>query len=193
MLRNRRGERELASSTDCAALARAMSFAIAVQIQPLAQEAESRAGLPPKEASIDDSADATGSPTPPVVAARPPRDARRSIDDRPSEERTRWQFLLGMGPTLAFGLAPRTAVEGRVFGGVFRGRFAFELGAEASLPSRYETAMARASSNGCLPALLPVAPCLEGFRAVWWARWAGSRFVASVSTCRTRLPGCSRS
>lgn len=138
---NPRGERELGSeSMDCAALARAMSFAIAVQIQLLAQEAESRAGLPPEDASIDESAHATSRTAPPVVIAAPPPDARRSIDDRPSEERTPWQFMLGAGTTLAFGLAPRTAVEGRVFGGARRGRLAFELGAEASLPSRYETA-----------------------------------------------------
>jgi hypothetical protein len=137
---NPRGERELGSeSTDCAALARAMSFAIAVQIQLLAQEAQSRAGLPPEGASMDDDADATRATAPPVVAD-PPRDARRSIDASPSEERTPRQFMLGAGPTLAFGLAPRTAVEGRVFGGLLHGPLALELGAEASLQSRYETA-----------------------------------------------------
>jgi hypothetical protein len=50
--------------------------------------------------------------------------------------------MVGAGPALAFGLAPRAAVEGRVFGGVLGNRLAFELGAEASLPSRYETANA---------------------------------------------------
>ena len=136
-----RGERELASeSTDCPALARALSFAIAVQIQLLAQEAESRAAMSTKEASIDESDDPNGATAPPAVVAGPSRDGRRSIDDRPSEKRTTWQFMLGAGPTLAFGLAPRTAVEGRVFGGLLHGRLALELGAEASLPTRHETA-----------------------------------------------------
>ena len=50
--------------------------------------------------------------------------------------------MLGAGPTLAFGLAPRTAIAGRILAGARRGGFSLELGGEATLPSRYM------SSNG---------------------------------------------
>jgi hypothetical protein len=134
------GERELASeNTDCAALARAMSFAIAVQIQLLAQETASQSDVLPSAPSSDQPSDESRSSA--RTAAPPSRreDTRPPVAERSSEEHTAWQFMLGAGPALAFGLAPRPAVEGRVFGGMRRGRVAFELGAEASLPSHYAT------------------------------------------------------
>ena len=137
---NPRGERELGSeSSDCAALARAMAFAIAVQIQLLAQEAASNAAAPAEEPSTDGSSESIRVPAPPVTAPSPPNDAPRSSPMRPGQRRASWEFLLGAGPTLAFGLAPRMAVEGRAFGGVRRGRLGFELGVEASLQSQHET------------------------------------------------------
>jgi hypothetical protein len=137
---NLRGERELDSeSSDCAALGRSVSFAIAVQIQLLAEEAESRADAPAEVASTGGSSTATGASPQPATAPAPPGDARRPASAPSSEARAASEFLLGVGPTLAFGLAPRTVVEGRVFGGLRHGRVAFELGADASLPSHHET------------------------------------------------------
>ena len=136
---NPRGERELGSeSSDCAALARAMAFAVAVQIQLLAQEAENNAVVS-EQPSDGDSSETIGASSPPVPAPSPPSDAPRSSPLRPSQSRAPRHFLLGVGPTLAFGLAPRTVVEGRAFGGLRRGGLGIELGIEASLPSRHET------------------------------------------------------
>jgi hypothetical protein len=137
----RRGERELRSeTTDCAALARAMSFAIAVQIQLLSRQTETPMDVPSTERADDGPTGATGASPAPVPSVSHPPDAHRGTSERTSEDLAPWQFMLGAGPTLAFGLAPRTALEGRVFGGARRGRLAIELGAEASLPSRYAMA-----------------------------------------------------
>lgn len=137
---NPRGERELGSeSTDCAALARAMSFAIVVQVQLLAQEAEDNAAARAEEPSTGGSSEAGGASAAPVTGPIPPKDASSSSPAEPRQSRKSWQFSLGVGPTLAFGLAPRMAVEGRAFGGVRRGGLGVELGAEASLRSQHET------------------------------------------------------
>jgi hypothetical protein len=138
---NPRGERELGSEiSDCGALARAMSFAIVVQIQLLAQEAESAGAATADQASSDDASATNRAASPPVTAPRQARDTRGPSAVDPSEREAPLQFLLGAGPALAFGLAPRTVVEGRVFGALRSGRVAFELGGEASLWSRHETA-----------------------------------------------------
>lgn len=137
---NPRGERQLASaSSDCAALARAMSFAIVVQIQLLAQEADGAAAVPAEQASTGDPSEDVRAPLPSVAAPSEARDAEPESSARPSVEEPSWRFLFGVGPTLAFGLAPRTLVEGRAFAGLRRGRLAFELGVEASLSSQHET------------------------------------------------------
>ncbi len=137
---NPRGERELASeSQDCAALARSMSFAIVVQIQLLAQEAKDNRAASAEQPSTSDSAKAIATASPPVTRSSPPKDTSPASPARPSPKRPSSQFLLGAGPTLAFGLAPRMAVEGRAFGGLRRGGLGFELGVEASLASRHET------------------------------------------------------
>ena len=131
---NPRGQRELDSEqADCPAFARAMSFAIAVQIQLLAQEAEA-AAEPPQ------APDEAAAPAPPAEAPGRERDRRRASPGRSTEADAPWQLLVGAGPGLAFGLAPRTAVEGRVFAALRHGWLAAELGAEASLPARYATA-----------------------------------------------------
>lgn len=171
---NPRGEREIASeSSDCAALARSMAFAIAVQIQLLAQEAENKAAAAAERPSDGGSSpEGVGAPSPPVVAASSTPDAPRSSTARASQSRASWQFLLGAGPSLAFALAPRTVVEGRVFGGVRRGRLGVELGFEASLPSRHET------EDG------------DGFeQQVFVGSLAGCAFFARLSGCLVNKVG----
>jgi hypothetical protein len=130
-----RGERELSERTDCTALVRAMAFAIAVQIQLLAREAESAAA----SANGQSSAPPAVAPVPTVPPPNSMQDAARSENERSKKTAPRWQFLFGAGPTVAFGLAPRTAVEGRIFGGVRRAPWTLELGGSMILPSRYTT------------------------------------------------------
>jgi hypothetical protein len=133
------GERRLApEGKDCAALGRAMSFAIAVQIQLLARETETSGAPSPTEPS-NGKPPVPASPrsSPSVSPAPHAPDADRAARGGRDESVPRWEFLIGAGPALAFGLAPRTVIEGRVFGGVRRGRFGAELGVEASLPARY--------------------------------------------------------
>jgi hypothetical protein len=135
-----RGERELGSEgSDCAALVRSMSFAIVVQIQLLAQEADGSAGVPLEERSTVNPSPAERVSSPSDTTSGEARDAGRDGSAHPRDEEPSWQFLLGIGPTLAFGLAPRTLVEGRAFFGLRRGKLAFELGGEASLMSEHET------------------------------------------------------
>lgn len=130
----RRGERELHyEGNDCSALARALSFAITVQIQLLAKEHET-------------AAKATESPPAPAVVPAPTapsrpeeEDARRKRNEQPDRAQPRWQIMVGAGPAAGFGLAPRFVVTGRVFAAVRYEAFVLELGAEASLPSRHTT------------------------------------------------------
>jgi hypothetical protein len=159
-----RGERELRSeNTDCAALARAMGFAVAVQIQLLAQEAQASSPPPSTEASSDARGPTTSPPAPPSRAG----DAGQLPSESPNGASAKWQFLFGAGPTLAFGLAPRTLVQGRIFGGIRHGSLLLELGGEASLPSRYQTSEGNGfeqrvfagSLSGCV-SFERLSPCL---------------------------------
>jgi len=134
---NRHGVRELDSeSRDCAALARAMSFAIAVQIQLLADEEAVSAS----SATPDQERERAAAVAPP---ARPPKqvrtEGRPTTSGRASSGSPGWEFMMGAGPALGFWITPHTAVQGRVFAGARRRSFALELGAEASLPSSYST------------------------------------------------------
>jgi len=134
---DRRGERELHyEGVDCSALARALSFAITVQIQLLAKEHETAvkaAESPPAPAN-------TTVVTAPTAPARPEEeDARRKRNEPPDRAQPHWQIMVGAGPAAGFGLAPRFVVTGRVFAAVRYEAFVLELGAEASLPSRHTT------------------------------------------------------
>jgi hypothetical protein len=137
----RRGERELSTErVDCREFARVMSFTIAVQIQLLAESTQQNAELGSTRAEAEPAPKpASTTPESPPLAPRVSR--RRDADteaglDSPRGEDVRLQFMLGGGPTLGFGIAPRAAFGGRVFARARRSRLALELGAEASLPSR---------------------------------------------------------
>jgi hypothetical protein len=167
-----RGERALsAEHSDCEAFARVMAFAIAVQIQLLSGEAD--AGATPsvpangadRSSDADRASDTSAAPTknPASAEDRPPSPAVTS------REPAGWELLLGVGPTLGFGVAPATVVEGRVFGTLRHQRFSVEVGGEASLPSRrtlaegngVEQQLLLGSLAGCL-ALPPLSGCLVG-------------------------------
>jgi hypothetical protein len=160
-----RGERELRSSNeDCAAFARAMSFAIAVQIQILREEAEQPVAGASRAASDTDGKGETFEKSEPAsstnLARRSERPPSRTSPFNSNAEPGKappWQLMIGAGPGVRFGVGPRPAAEGRVFALVRRDPFAVQLGADASLPSRNPTAegegfelnLAGASVSGC--------------------------------------------
>jgi hypothetical protein len=161
-----RGERALsAEHSDCEAFARVMAFAIAVQIQLLSGEADT-ATTPPAPAS-----DTDRSSVPAVTPAKNPAVAqdRGPSPALTSREPAAWELLLGVGPTLGFGVAPATVVEGRAFGTLRHAWFALEIGGEGSVPSRHTTTegngveqqLLLGSLAGCL-ALPPLSGCLVG-------------------------------
>ena len=136
-----RGERELTSAgKNCPAFARAMSFAIAVQIQLLYEHEEAKAST--EEASEPKAKTEPASPTPtPGSKAEPAPGSKAepapgSNAEPAGAQAPHWLFMVGAGPGARFGVSPRAAAEGRVFAAIRRGRFAAELGADASLPSR---------------------------------------------------------
>jgi hypothetical protein len=161
-----RGERELPSEAGgaCLELARTMSFAVAVQLQLLAKDAESKAsspGVAPSEPKRG------GAETP----SPPEREGARDVQPQPAADdedaaRAPWEILVGIGPLLAFGVAPRTAMEGRAFATVRRGRIGVELGAETGFRSSHSTYgdegfeqhLVRGSATACF-ALPPLSGC----------------------------------
>ena len=137
------GEREFASpSQDCAELARAISFSIAVQIQLL-----NGAGARPATAAL---AARPGRATTPSEPAPPPRvSPERSAGDR--------SLSLGLGPTIELGAAPSVAAGARFFGGMRSGALSLELGAFGTLPVRHAVADGSGFSTRLLG--LALVPC----------------------------------
>lgn len=127
----RRGERELGSErADCAAFARTLAFAVAVQIQLLGEEDEeqpSRVETSPPEAR----ASATPKDSKSRELPSPPPSPSAAVRETP------WRFIGGMGVTGHFGMFPGLVPTGRLFAGLRRRHFGIELGGEASLPGRY--------------------------------------------------------
>jgi hypothetical protein len=131
-----RGERELVSrDAACAAHARTLSFAVAVQIQLLAREVEEAATEAPRSTVTP------VAPTPPPGHSEAPSAARaqqaRRSEPAQLETRTPWRFGLGAGPFVALGSSPRVTPGARVFAAAERGWFALDVGAEATLPASY--------------------------------------------------------
>jgi hypothetical protein len=146
-----RGERELTSSSkSCAAFARKLSFAIAVQIQLLNEDAKKSAADAAPEPPGNDPPRAMTEKKPtqpaPTRASEPLEPAMPASGTRPGatgENDPARQFLLGAGAGARLGQSPEAALEGRIFAGVRSHRFALELGADASLPARYSTSEGR--------------------------------------------------
>ena len=120
---HKEGERHFASpSRDCAELAKAMSFSIAVQIQLLnglaAADASSKTEAPPAPPTpLPRAAPRLPPPTPAERAPLPPR------------------FLsVGLGPTVDFGTAPAAQAGARVSFGARAGAWSLELAALGALP-----------------------------------------------------------
>jgi hypothetical protein len=125
------GERRLSSErTECAEIARGLSFAIAVQIQ-LRASAE-----PPPPPS------AAPPPSAPPLAA-PPQHPPRSPESRRV-------IMVGAGVVAAHGLTPNVSPGLRIFGAVGNQRLSLELSTQATLPSEQ-------SAEASIPHLSPVA------------------------------------
>jgi hypothetical protein len=154
-----RGERELrASDLDCSAFAKAMGFAIAVQLQLLTTEQASaerkRAeAAEPRSAATDQ----------PRVTGTRDLGSKRATPLPPEEPGGgALEILLGVGAGAGLGLTPRASVQGRAFGALRSRRLALELGAEASLRSQLETGAGRGFTGrfalGSLAGCVSVAP-----------------------------------
>ncbi len=158
---NSRGERDLASDDpDCAAFVKAMGFTLAVQIQLLSLETPAADAARPSSPARADAKSAEATTTTRPDPAR--RVADGPVDPGPPRH-SNWRFLVGLGPSVGFGLAPRAVPEGRLFAGVGRGELGLELGAEASLWARHATA----SDQGFEQSLLASTFAACGFIEPW--------------------------
>ncbi|HYO94028.1 MAG TPA: hypothetical protein VER33_05920 [Polyangiaceae bacterium] len=119
----RTGERRLTSpSGDCAELARAMSFAIAVQIQLLSTSATD---VQPADEAAAGKAKASRPGARSEQLALPPRKRSR----QPGRV-----LAFGGGPTASHGIAPSLSAGARLFGTIGTGPFSLELALEPDLP-----------------------------------------------------------
>jgi hypothetical protein len=180
------GERRLSSRrSDCGGIAASVAFSVAVQIQLMATLAApvpapiASAPTPPSappDAGLGAAAPApratTGAlarPAPPPATAPPailPDVAARLENDRARP----WLHLaVGLGPAMAFGMAPETTGIGRLFVTGRAGWFSLELAGEGALPvtqrqatgagfslDRFAAAAAACGHAG------PIAGCLTG-------------------------------
>jgi hypothetical protein len=117
------GERQFATpSRDCAELAKAVSFSVAVQVQLLngSSAADSARPVTARERQ------------PPVPLA-----AARSVPSQPDRPRLPPDFLsVGLGPTVDFGGAPAPQAGARLFVAARAGALSLELAALGTLPVR---------------------------------------------------------
>lgn len=132
----RLGERRFSSKqASCHALIPAMVFALSVQIQIMAVEAEvvssPDAMLDADGGGARPSAVAPPAATPtPDVTAKSPEVGFQGDGDSPA-----WKSYGGVGASLGAGVAPTWTALGRLLFVVHNGHWLFELGAEGSLPA----------------------------------------------------------
>jgi hypothetical protein len=133
------GDRTFPSrSEDCDELARAMAFALAVQVQLLMTTggAEHTAASPPEESATTEAA----KPPPAAPEQKPPSREERAPLVTPSEPTPRPSarpaaLHLGVGGSAGFGISSSMVGAGRAFGSVAWPFFAIELAAELGLPA----------------------------------------------------------
>lgn len=123
-----------AKNDDCSELARAMGFALAVQIHLLAAERSLAEPLPapPRPEHETTTPEQPKAPPPPPSGNR--QDAPGSSTDEPDDDRhpVPLAFGVGIGGSLALGMAPGVMPLGRLFGSVAYGAASLELGGEIS-------------------------------------------------------------
>jgi hypothetical protein len=162
---SREGERRLSSGNDCVALARGMSFAVAVQLQLLS--AVSAEGNP------------NDAPPAPAPAPKPHElGAQRSAPREQPKAPLRAAFLIGLGPIAALGAAPAPSAGGRIFARAGFQRVDLELAGEAQLPVSYQTAPAAGFVLKSVD--LTLAPCVRG---------GAMRVCAVAAAGRSRVEG----
>jgi hypothetical protein len=126
-------------STDCPHLARALGFALAVQIQLLARTAvapDANAAAPAETASPAPGAGGTTA-KPPIAATPPPAEptGASTVAAGPAPPKgPRPAFGFGAGSAVGFGLSSQPVLLGRLFGVVAWPQASLELGPVVSLP-----------------------------------------------------------
>ena len=177
------GEQSFPSRTgDCAELTRAMGFALAVQLQLMAATMQDAAPPPP---AAPEAAPPAPPPAPvPRSTAGPIAPPAPSVEaGSPSSPDSR-ALVLGAGASAGIGVAPTTTGLGRLFGAVAWPRFAFELAAEASLPSTTRRTNGAAFSQEQFVAGL--AGC--GLRGAWSACVVGRTGAVRVAGSGVDVP-----
>jgi hypothetical protein len=154
------GERRfVAQDGNCLKLLTEMSFAVGLQIELLRPPAPAGTGAaspagggPASSASTPVPTTVAAQPTSTLTLAAPPpvapeREVAKLEKERlPSDDAgaqpipaspasSRWPMWLGIGPSLAWGIAPSVTGSARLFLGVRPGDLSLEVGGEASLPS----------------------------------------------------------
>ena len=163
------GDRSFPSrSADCRDLARAMAFALALQIQLSARaSAPPDSGAPPAESAR---AAETAAPPPAPPAITPPSNeqpgvpAPTQVEEAP-DRHPRPALAIGVGALLGFGVSSSPVPFGRLFGSITWPRWSLELAAELGWPSTVRRADGAGFSHQEL--LLGLAGC--GSLAPWSA------------------------
>ena len=153
------------TTTDCARFARVVGFALAVQIQLLANvRAEPDGATPPVERAATPARPPERAPEPPV--ARPlPVVVTAVAAPSPPRRGTGPELALGVGPAVALGMSDGPIALGRIFGVLAWTRVSIELAAQTSLPATTRRMDGAGFSQHHL--LLGVAGC--GIRGAWTA------------------------
>ena len=140
------GDRRLASRSQiCDEITATLAFSVSVQIQLIAMLASSTPEPPPQQqapvvapAAAQASEPALTSPPQPNREAAPatppaPKPASES-PPHPDERARRLKLSLGLGPSLALGVAPRPTGLGRIFVSGRVSWFSFEIALDGALP-----------------------------------------------------------
>jgi hypothetical protein len=124
--------------TDCPALARAMAFVLAVQIQLLAKtSAAGSLDVAPSPESHPPSPAGTAEPRQPLATAPSTQHAEPIIANAttPSTGSGHRAVAIGVGPSVGFGMSSAPILLGQLFGSLAWPRVSVELALAASLPA----------------------------------------------------------
>ncbi|HVY38143.1 MAG TPA: hypothetical protein VHM31_09410 [Polyangia bacterium] len=162
------------TTTDCTRFARVVGFALAVQIQLLANvraEPDGASAPPERAAAPPAGPSQVASERPPQQApeplvARPPAAAIAAAPTpSPPRRASGPELAAGAGPEVALGMSDGPILMARIFGALAWTHVSIELAAQASLPATTRRMDGAGFSQHHL--LLGLAGC--GFRAAWTA------------------------
>ena len=122
-------------SQDCHELMATIAFVVAVQLELMATESAPEVAPKSTEGGAGKAPDSatTAAELPPATSV--PAVATEPESVPAAANPSNWSALAGAGPTVGLGLAPATALQGRLFLAAEFTRVALEIGAEASLPT----------------------------------------------------------